>query len=116
MTPPPVPQPRRSVIDGVAAAVFTALAALAALSSVGFSLFFVMATDSCDPDTCKGSRLAFAYIVTWGGVVGAAVLAVVGMVAAERHGKVLWIWPALALVVVAATFAGGVALATSVAR
>lgn len=116
MTPPPVPQPRRSVIDGVAAAVFTALAALAALSSVGFSLFFVMATDSCDPDTCKGSRLAFAYIVTWGGVVGAAVLAVVGMVAAERRGKVLWIWPALALVVVAATFAGGAALATSVAR
>ncbi len=115
MMPPQLPPPRRSVVDGVAAAVLSALAALAALSSVGFSLFFVMATDSCGPDTCKGSRLAAAYVITWGGVVAAAVTAVVGMVAAQRRGKVLWIWPALALAVVAATFAGGVALATSVA-
>ena len=55
MTPPPPLRPRRSAVDGVAAAVLSAFAALAALGSVGFSLFFVMATD---------------------GVVAAAVLAV----------------------------------------
>lgn len=92
----------------------SALAVLAALASVGFSPFFVMATDACGPDNCDESKLTWAYVVTWGGVAVAVVVALAGLVRAARRGTTMWIWPALALVVVGATFACGFALATSV--
>jgi hypothetical protein len=57
-----------------------------------------------------------AYVVTWGGAAAAGIIAIAGMVAAGRRGSVLWVWPVLALFVIAATFAAGAALATSVVR
>lgn len=92
------------------------LAAVAGLSSVAFSLFFVMATDSCGPDNCSGSRLVLSYVVTWGGVAAAGIVLIAGMVSAGRRGTALWVWPLLALFVIAATFAAGAALAMSVVR
>ncbi len=111
--PYPVPY-RRSGLDTAATAIFSALAGLAALASLWFSLFFVMATDSCGPNNCNQSRLVLAYIVAWGGIGVAGVIALVGMVAASRRGAVMWVWPALALLLVVATLAGGAGLATSV--
>ena len=105
--------PRRSS-DQVLTILMSALAVLAAVGSVGFSLFFVMATDACGPDNCDQSKLTGAYVVTWGGVALAALVAVVGAIRAARRGTTMWIWPALALVLVGATLAWGFALAASV--
>lgn len=114
MTPQlPVPH-RRSGLDTAATAIFSALAALAALASLWFSLFFVMATDSCGPDNFRPHRLALAYVMTWGGIGIAGVIALVGMIAASRRAAMMWVWPALALLVVIATLAGGAGMATSV--
>jgi len=75
----------------------------------------LMATDSCGTNDCDESKIAWAYVVTWGGVALAVIVAVAGMVIAARRGTAMWIWPALALLLVVAAFAGGFALAVSVA-
>ena len=82
------------------------LAALAAL---------LLLAVTADPNDCDGSTVAWAYGVTWGGVVVAAVVAVGGMVYAARRKTLMWIWPALALVLVVATFILGSQLASSAA-
>jgi hypothetical protein len=95
--------------------VFTALlAVLAGAGSVMLSPFFVMTTDACGADNCNLSRLTWAYVVTLGGVALAAVVAVVGVVRAARRGTVMWIWPVVAVALVAVTFGIGFLLATSV--
>ncbi len=106
--------PQRSS-GGFLTVLMSVLAGLAALASVGMSPFFVMATDPCAARACDESKLTWAYLLTWGGVGVAVVVAVVGMRMAKRRGTAMWIWPALALVLVVATFAGGFALAASVA-
>lgn len=101
----------------VAVTVFAAaLALLAAAASVLLSPFFVMATDPCGADNCDFSRLTWAYVVTWGGVAVAVVLAVVGMALAARRRTRMWIWPVSAFLLVVVTFAGGVLLAGSVVQ
>ena len=94
--------------------VMGVVAALAAVSSVVFSFFFVMATDPCGSDNCNLSKIYWAYLVTWGGVGLALAVSVAGLIVAARQGTAMWIWPTLALVAVLATFAGGAALALSV--
>ena len=109
------PEHRRGAGDTAATAVLGALVVLAGAGAVLFSPFFVMATDSCGSDNCDMSRITMAYVVTWGGVVLAAVIAVLGIVRAARRRSTMWPWPAIALVVVASGFAFGAYLATSVA-
>ncbi len=94
----------------------SALAAVAGFGSFAFSWFFVMATDSCGPDNCHESRLWMAYVLTWGGIAIAVIVAVAGMIRAARRGTALWVWPALAVLLIGLTWAGGAALATAVAR
>jgi hypothetical protein len=97
------------------ATVFTAvLAVLAGTGSVLISPFFVMTTDACGADNCNFTWLNWAYVVTWGGVALAAVIAVAGMVRAARRGTMMWIWPVVATAVVAFTFGIGFLLAASV--
>jgi hypothetical protein len=114
MNPQP-PAPRRSS-GGFLTVLLSVLAGLAALASVGMSPFFVMAADSCGVNNCDESRMTWAFALTWGGVALAVLVAVVGMVRAARRGSPTWVWPALALVLVIATFFGGFALAASVVR
>ncbi len=108
---PPAPRPAS---DRLITMVMGALAVLAAVGSLGLSPFFVMATDACGPDNCDESKLTWAFVVTWGGVALAAVVAVVGLVRAARRGTAMWMWPTVALVLVFVTFAWGFALAVSV--
>lgn len=115
MTAPAGPPARRSPVDRIAAVVVSALALLAALASLFFSPFFVMTTDACGHDDCRDWLVTWAYAVTWGGVALAAVVAVLGMIAAARRGTTMWVWPALALVLVVATFLIGAQLASSAA-
>jgi uncharacterized BrkB/YihY/UPF0761 family membrane protein len=109
------PPSRRSTADRVASVVLTALAMLATAGSLFFSPFFVMATDSCGHDDCRDSLVTWAYAVTWGGVGVAAVVAVAGMIVAARRRTAMWVWPALALMLVLVTFVVGAQLASSAA-
>jgi len=115
MTPPAGPIDHRSPADRVATVVLATLTVMATLVSLFFSPFFVMATDSCGHDNCRDSMVTWAYAVTWGGVGIAAVVAVVGMIAAARRKTAMWVWPALALLLVVATFVIGAQLASSAA-
>ena len=110
------PEHSRRPGDTVATAVLGALAVLAAAGAVLVSPFFVMATDSCGSDNCDMSRITLAYVVTWGGVALAAAIAVLGIVRAARRHRTMWHWPAVALAMVAVSFALGAYLATSVTR
>jgi len=105
---------RRSPADRVVTALVCVVAALAAICSVVFSFFFVMATDSCGSDNCDLSKITWAYALTWGGVGVALASSVTGLIMAAHRGTTMWIWPTMALVLVLATFAGGAALAMSV--
>ncbi len=115
MTPPIGPIDHRSPADRVATVVLVTMTVMATLVSLFFSPFFVMATDSCGHDNCRDSMVTWAYAVTWGGVAVAAVVAVVGMIAAARRRTTMWVWPALALLLVVATFVIGAQLASSAA-
>jgi hypothetical protein len=106
--------PPHSTADRAATVVTAILAVLTAGASVMLSPFFVMATDACGSDNCDLSRLNWAYVVTWGGVALAVVVAVAGVVRAARRGTVMWIWPVVAIALVVVTFGLGFLLATSV--
>jgi len=109
------PRPHRSAADRLATVVMAVLAVLAALVSLFVSPFFGMTTNACDPSDCDGSAIAWAYGLAWGGVAVAAAVAVAGMVVAARRKTLMWVWPALALVLVVVSFVLGSRLASSVA-
>jgi hypothetical protein len=100
-------QPRRhSVVDITLTSILSVVAALAALGTVCFSFFFVMATDSCN-EHCDTGALNAAYLVTWGGVGLAVAIGASGVI-------VMWIWPMLALVLIVVALGIGVHLADAV--
>jgi hypothetical protein len=107
-------RPRRhSAVDITLTAVLSALAGLAALATVGFSFFFVMAGDSCN-EHCAADALNSAYIVTWGGVALGILIGVAGVIVAAVRGWRMWIWPALALLLILLALGIGVHLADMV--
>lgn len=112
--PPAPPPPRRGVADTVATVLAGCLLVVAVLGALWSSLFFVMATDSCGINDCRESRLAMAYVATWGGLALAVVTAVAGCIRAARRRTVMWIWPAIAVLIVGAALAAGALLATSI--
>ena len=111
---PPVYRPRRhSVVDITITSILSAVAGLAALGSLSFSFFFAMATDSCG-EQCDYATLNAAYLVTWGGVGFAVLVGASGVIVAAVRGRMMWIWPALALVLILAALFIGMLLANSV--
>lgn len=107
-------QPRRhSVVDITLTSILSVLAVLAATATVGFSFFFVMATDSCN-EHCTFGALNAAYAVTWGGVGVAVLIGVSGVIVAAVRGRLMWIWPALALLLILVALGIGVHLADTV--
>jgi hypothetical protein len=107
------PPRRHSVVDITVTSILSAVAGLAALGTLGFSMFFVMATDSCG-DQCNYSALNEAYLVTWGGVGIAVTIAASGVILAAVRGRMMWIWPTLALVLILASAFAGAMFANSV--
>lgn len=60
------------------------------------SLFMGMATDSCSgTNTCNDTLITGAYLLGWGGLFLAFVVAAVGMWKAVSQGGRLWPWPLL---------------------
>jgi hypothetical protein len=107
-------QPRRhSVVDITLTSILSVLAVLAAVATVGFSFFFVMATDSCN-EHCDAGALNAAYAVTWGGVAVALLVGVSGVIVTAVRGRLMWIWPALALALILAALGIGLHLADTV--
>jgi hypothetical protein len=104
---------RRSTADVVATVVILVLAAVTASLSLVFSLFFGMATDACG-DNCDTAPLDWVYPVTWGGIAIGAIVAIAGVVIAAARGRIMWVWPTIALVLIVVTFVIGAALANSV--
>jgi cell division protein FtsW (lipid II flippase) len=52
--------------------------------------------------------------VTWGGVAVAVIVAAAGIIVAAVRGRIIWIWPTLALVLIVAALLIGMLLANSV--
>jgi hypothetical protein len=110
--PPAHRQRRHSVVDITVTSILSAIAGIAALGSLSFSFFFVMATDSCGTQ-CDSATLNAAYLVTWGGVGVAVLIGAAGVIIAAVRGWVMWIWPTLALGLIVAALGVGVHLADS---
>lgn len=113
--PPPPYQPtpslRRvraphSTIDIVITAVMSVLAGVAGLASFYYSLFFPMATDACETPALDAA-LDRAYFLVWGGIAIAVMMAA-GLIIAAVRGRVMWIWPTLALGLIVITLVIGV--------
>ena len=112
---PPVPPQRHSALDITLTVIFSAIAGVAALTAVSFSFFFVMATDSCGGShQCNFDALGAAYLATWGGIGVAILVGAVGIIVAAVRHRLMWIWPASALVLIGLSTGVGVSLANSV--
>lgn len=92
--------------------LFTALLMASVLSvavSLVPSLWMMMpiCSDNCDsPDIARfDHRVMGGVAVLWAGVAGAVLLAGIGAIVAGVRRRVMWIWPAVALVIVVVCFA-----------
>ena len=103
--------PRRSALDTVATAILAVFTLLAAVASFALSGYVEMATDTCGRD-CGQPWVALAYLVAWGGLVVAVAVMAVGIVVAARRVTVMWIWPALAALLVFGSFFAGMMLSS----
>ena len=110
----PPPAPRHSVLDITLTVILAALAGFGALGAVSFSFFFVMATDSCGSHPCNYDRLGTAYVVTWGGIGVAILVGAVGIIVAAVRHRLMWIWPAVSLLLIVVSTGIGMSLADSV--
>jgi hypothetical protein len=88
------PPKRHSTIDIIATLLTFVLAVSAGAYSFFTSAFWAMGWDECE--TCN-PPLGWAYLATWGGIALAAAIASVGVVVAAVRGKIMWIWPTVAL-------------------
>ncbi len=111
---PGYPPRRHSVVDITLTVILATLAGLSALGAVSFSFFFVMATDSCGSHPCNYDALTAAYIVTWGGIGVAILVGAVGIIVTAVRNRLMWVWPAVSLLLIAVSTGIGIALANSV--
>ncbi|MGY1945831.1 hypothetical protein [Nocardia asiatica] len=114
--PPLRPDPRPPVRtwDVVLAVVLFCVAAVLGLAAAYFTVFFAFATDPCGPDDCRTGYLGWAFAVSWGGTALAIVGATGMLILAAVKRWYMWYWPVLAIVLIVASFGGGLALAGQV--
>ena len=108
------PERRRwSPADIAATSLLSIFAVSAACASIMCALRFVTATNGCPPP-CHSPRLESAFLVTWGGIATAFILTALGLPTAAWRGRAMWIWPAIALAVLATTTASGLLMAGAI--
>jgi hypothetical protein len=89
----PVQAPKRhSTIDIIVTLLMFVLAVPAGFLSFFFSAFWTMN----DCETCN-PPIGWALLAAWGGIAVGAVIAGLGVLVAAVRGKVMWIWPTVAL-------------------
>jgi hypothetical protein len=69
-----------------------------------------MATDGCGgtPERCDYGLIDTSYVLTWGGIAAALLIAVVGLAVAPARRTPMFIWPASATVIGAFMLNAGV--------
>lgn len=115
--PAPGPTKKRRYLlpDVLATVVLSVVVGLAAVISAALSLWFGFVGDSCRNDQCFESTAAqLTYPVTFGGIAVAVVGGLLGIGVSALCRWPLWVWPAMALVVVVASFIAGALLTHSV--
>ncbi|MFB8276158.1 hypothetical protein [Nocardia colli] len=112
--PQPTPRPPQRTWDLVLTIVLYSCAALLGVLAAYATIFFAFAADACGPKNCNDSYLGAAFIVSWGGTAVALVGSLVMIVIAGLKRWYMWYWPVLAAILIVASFAGGVALASQV--
>ena len=82
---------------------------LACAAGFVYSGFAAMATDGCGgtPERCDYGLINTAYVVAWGGIAAALLVAVVGIVIAAVRRGTMFIWPLVGGVIFVAGMVGG---------
>jgi hypothetical protein len=116
--PPPfpghwAPSRHRSTADIVVTSVLLALQLPACLVAFWLSAFFAMADCRTECNTVYADLI---YPVTWGGIAVSLLLASVGVILAAVRRSIMWVWPALGLVIVVGSFIAGAALTEAASR
>ena len=101
---------RWSPADIGATLLLSILAVSVACASTMCALHFAMATGGC-PLHCHSRGLEGAFLVTWGGIATALIITALGLPTAAWRGQSMWIWPTIALGVLATTIASGLLMA-----
>lgn len=97
------PQQRKSfsVTDLVLTPVLLVTLLLACAGGSVYSGFAVMATDGCGgtPERCDYGLINTSYVLTWGGIAAALLIAVVGLAVAAAKRTPMFVWPSVGLAV-----------------
>ena len=90
-----------SVTDLVLTPVLLVTLLLACAAGFVYSGFAVMATDGCGgtPERCDYGLINTSYVLTWGGIAAALLIAVFGLAVAAARRTPMFIWPAAGLAV-----------------
>jgi hypothetical protein len=117
---PPYPPPQRkpfSTTDLVLTPLFGIGLLLGCAAGFVYSGFAVMATDGCGgtPDKCDYGLINGAYVVAWGAIALAILVALVGIVVSAVKRRTMFIWPLIGgVILVAGMVAGGFLLSAGV--
>ncbi|WP_069161346.1 hypothetical protein [Nocardia altamirensis] len=107
-------RPQQRTWDLVLALVLYSIAAALGLVAAYFTVFFAFAADPCSANNCRDGYLGAAFAVSWGGTAVALVGSLVMVIVAAVQRWYQWYWPVLAMIMIVASFLGGVALASQV--
>ncbi|PXX65524.1 hypothetical protein DFR70_104589 [Nocardia tenerifensis] len=111
---PTAQQPRQRTWDVVFTIVLYCGAAVLGLLAAYATAFFAFAADACAYDNCREDYLGAAFVVSWGGTALALAGSLVMIIIAAVKRWSMWYWPVLAAVLIATSFATGLALASQV--
>ncbi|MBB5913961.1 hypothetical protein BJY24_002828 [Nocardia transvalensis] len=101
--------------DLVLAIVLYALASGVGLCTAAFTPFFAMATDPCGAGSgCREEFATWGILVSWGGTAAALGGGLIMLILAAVKGWTVWVWGALALLLVPLSFGVGLWLAGQV--
>ncbi|CAM3134486.1 Vitamin K epoxide reductase family protein [Tsukamurella hominis] len=92
MPAPPTHWPAWRIVDLVATIALFVVYAVGVLGLLYFSIFWVMATDSCGANDCDYDKLGTAYVLNdIGGVVVYVVALVVAVILVVRRRPAFWL-------------------------
>ncbi|MGV9414138.1 hypothetical protein ACWDOP_29920 [Nocardia sp. NPDC003693] len=102
----------RRVWDLVAGWCLLAVAAMLAVGTGVITVFFSIADADCEfrAIECRPEFIGWAMGVSWGGAVVGVFGALVMVIAGTVRERVVWFWPVLGMVVIAAGFGLGAVL------
>lgn len=110
---PREPRGRANVWDVISTVAVSIVLVIGAGMAAWMSLYFGQTRQMCHTDGCPAIPLGrgeWFYPVTWGGTLGAFVIAAIGPFVSLRWHRPMWIWPVIAIVIVIASYIAGYAM------